>query len=94
MTTRRSARADRVQPGACPACVGLPARRGHGEHRAPEPAAVALAGYRRDHERAQPAGSGQVITNIFDPRFTGEDWFPVLDLLHWAAQGDPGPPGA
>jgi len=34
-----------------------------------------------------------VITSIFDPRFTGENWFPVLDLLHLAAQGDPGPLG-
>jgi pimeloyl-ACP methyl ester carboxylesterase len=32
-----------------------------------------------------------VITSIFDPRFTGENWFPVLDMLHQAALGDPDP---
>jgi pimeloyl-ACP methyl ester carboxylesterase len=45
--------------------------------------------------RAQHNGVGVfdliVVTSIFDPKFTGQNWFPVLDLLHLAAQGDAGP---
>ena len=32
-----------------------------------------------------------VIASIVDPKLTGETFYPVLDFLHLAAQGDPGP---
>jgi len=32
-----------------------------------------------------------VIASILDPKLTGTAFYPVLDLLHQAAQGDPGP---
>jgi pimeloyl-ACP methyl ester carboxylesterase len=32
-----------------------------------------------------------VIGSIVDPKFTGDTYFPVLDLLHTAAGGDPAP---
>ncbi|WP_328475966.1 alpha/beta hydrolase [Actinoplanes sp. NBC_00393] len=32
-----------------------------------------------------------VIASIVDPKLTGTTFYPVLDLLHRAAQGDPGP---
>ncbi|GIE99615.1 esterase [Paractinoplanes rishiriensis] len=32
-----------------------------------------------------------VIASIVDPKLTGNGFFPVLDLLHLAAEGDPGP---
>lgn len=32
-----------------------------------------------------------VVASILDPRLTGENFFPVLELLHQAAQGDPAP---
>jgi pimeloyl-ACP methyl ester carboxylesterase len=32
-----------------------------------------------------------VVASILDPRLTGEAFYPVLPLLHQAAQGDPGP---
>lgn len=32
-----------------------------------------------------------VIASIVDPKLTGTGFYPVLDLLHQAAQGDPGP---
>jgi pimeloyl-ACP methyl ester carboxylesterase len=32
-----------------------------------------------------------VVASIVDPRLTGVGYYPVLELLHQAAQGDPGP---
>ncbi|MGH3679235.1 MAG: alpha/beta hydrolase [Natronosporangium sp.] len=32
-----------------------------------------------------------VVASVVDPKLTGEGFFPMLQLLHQAAQGDPGP---
>jgi pimeloyl-ACP methyl ester carboxylesterase len=53
--------------------------------------AAELAGVVRRYGNGVGVFDLLVIASIIDPKLTGTAFYPVLDLLHQAAQGDPGP---
>ncbi|MEU8662509.1 alpha/beta fold hydrolase [Actinoplanes philippinensis] len=53
--------------------------------------AAELAEVVRRHDNAVGVFDLLVTASIVDPRLTGAGFYPVLPLLHLAAQGDPGP---
>ncbi|MBG0563787.1 alpha/beta hydrolase [Actinoplanes aureus] len=53
--------------------------------------AAELAGVVRRYDNGVGVFDLLVIASIVDPKLTGTGFYPVLDLLHRAAQGDPGP---
>jgi pimeloyl-ACP methyl ester carboxylesterase len=53
--------------------------------------AAELAGVVRRYDNGVGVFDLLVIASIVDPKLTGTSFYPVLDLLHRAALGDPGP---
>lgn len=53
--------------------------------------AAELADVVRRHDNGVDVFDLLVIASVVDPKLTGTGFYPVLDLLHRAAQGDPGP---
>ncbi|MEU4420836.1 alpha/beta fold hydrolase [Actinoplanes sp. NPDC024001] len=70
---------------------GTVLRRACQEQRCGYDPAAELARVVRRHDIGVGVFDLLVIASIVDPKLTGETFFPVLDLLHQAAQGDPGP---
>jgi pimeloyl-ACP methyl ester carboxylesterase len=61
------------------------------EQRCGHDPAAELADVVRSHDNGVGVLDLLVIASIVDPKLTGTGFYPVLDLLHRAAQGDPGP---